>query len=74
MGAWCERVSDVVDSDISPAAALYQAPHVAQVRHLPEEKVRALVLQQIQGRQFGILGDSRVNVLELNMALDQLAH
>jgi K+-transporting ATPase ATPase C chain len=63
-----------LDSDVSPAAALYQAPHVAQARHLPEQKVRALVLQHIQGRQFGIMGHPRVNVLELNMALDQMAH
>ena len=63
-----------LDSDISPAAALYQAPRVAQVRHLSEESVRAVVVQHVQGRQFGIFGDPRVNVLELNMALDQLAH
>jgi potassium-transporting ATPase KdpC subunit len=63
-----------LDSDISPAAALYQAPYVAKVRHLPEDQVRALVLQHVQGRQFGVLGEPRVNVLELNIALDQLAN
>lgn len=63
-----------LDPDISPAAALYQVARVAQARRLPEAAVRSLVLKHIQGRQFGILGDPRVNVLELNLALDELAH
>jgi potassium-transporting ATPase KdpC subunit len=63
-----------LDSDISPAAALYQVPYIARVRHLQVDALRTLVQQHIQGRQFGILGSPRVNVLELNMALDQLGH
>jgi potassium-transporting ATPase KdpC subunit len=63
-----------LDSDISPAAALFQVSRVAEARHLSPESVRALVQAHIQGRQFGVLGDPRVNVLELNMALDQLSH
>jgi potassium-transporting ATPase KdpC subunit len=62
-----------LDSDISPAAALYQVPYVAKIRHLPEDQVRALVWQYTQGPQFGVLGNDRVNVLALNMALDQLS-
>lgn len=63
-----------LDSDISPAAALYQASRVARARHLSNDAVRNLVLGKVQGRQFGLLGQPRVNVLELNLALDQLAH
>lgn len=63
-----------LDSDISPAAALFQVPRVAQARHLSPDSVRSLVLAHVQGRQFGVLGEPRVNVLELNMALDQLGH
>jgi potassium-transporting ATPase KdpC subunit len=63
-----------LDSDISPAAALYQVSRVARVRHLSDDAVRNLVLSEVQGRQFGVLGDPRVNVLELNLALDRLAH
>lgn len=62
-----------LDPDISPAAALYQAPRVAAARSLPESTVEALVRAHIQGRQFGIFGDERVNVLELNLALDAAA-
>ena len=62
-----------LDPDISPAAALYQVPRVAAARHLPEDSVRGLVASRITARQFGILGEPRVNVLELNLALDDLS-
>ena len=61
-----------LDPDISPAAAYYQVHRVAQSRHLSNEKVLKLVNQFIQSRQFGIFGEARVNVLELNLALDNL--
>ena len=62
-----------LDPDISPASAAVQVARVAQVRGLSETKVRALVARHTQGRTFGLLGDPRVNVLELNLALDSLA-
>jgi K+-transporting ATPase ATPase C chain len=59
-----------LDPHISVAAALYQAPRVARARNLDPETVDRLVGEHTEGRQFGILGEPRVNVLRLNLALD----
>jgi K+-transporting ATPase ATPase C chain len=59
-----------LDPHISPAAAEYQLARVARVRNLNSDNLRKLVAEHTEGRQFGILGEPRVNVLELNMALD----
>jgi K+-transporting ATPase ATPase C chain len=61
-----------LDPDISVAAADYQIARVARYRNLSVEQVQALVNQYTEGRQFGILGEPRVNVLELNLALDKI--
>jgi len=60
-----------LDPHISVAAALYQLPRVARIRNLNQDQVRSLIGQYTEGRQLGFLGESRVNVLRLNLALDE---
>jgi potassium-transporting ATPase KdpC subunit len=62
-----------LDPNISPEAALFQAPRIAKTRNLPEDRVRQLVTDHTEGRLFGLLGEPRVNILQINLALDQLA-
>jgi K+-transporting ATPase ATPase C chain len=59
-----------LDPDISPEAALFQVPRVAKARNIPEERIRRMIAERTQESFAGLLGEPRVNVLALNLALD----
>ncbi|MDR3491659.1 MAG: potassium-transporting ATPase subunit KdpC [Gammaproteobacteria bacterium] len=61
-----------LDPEISPLAAFYQVPRIAKLRHLSEKDIQELIQSLIQKRTLGILGEPRINVLQLNLALDNL--
>jgi potassium-transporting ATPase KdpC subunit len=69
---WVAAPRSKLDSHISAEATLYQVHRVAQARSLSDEAINTLVNQYAEGRQFGFLGEPRVNVLELDLALDGL--
>ncbi|MNK92727.1 Potassium-transporting ATPase C chain [compost metagenome] len=62
-----------LDPHISPAAAVYQVERVARARNLAPQQLEKLVADSTQGREWGLLGESRVSVLQLNLALDKLS-
>ena len=67
-----EASASGLDPHISMQSAMVQVPRVAMARNLSEETLNALVFEHIENRQFGFLGEQRINVLELNLALDKM--